>query len=275
MKYTLKTFILGCLATLMFSVNSADAQFLSYHLGVTGGVHNSNISIKDMPYNSKMNTGFGLAQEFRFSPFFSIQNNIMYQTLGGQSAYKDSFSTPDRDYIREFNYDETYNYATADLLFRLNIPFGDEPIVPYDKPYKKGFGINFFAGPQVGLLMGYSKSGSMNEMSRFSQDKDTIYYVRRNASATEDEDDELFVNPLDVSIIAGLGFQFVIDEKNTIGLDLRYQRSLLTIDYGYWNSIEYTLVESKPAFILTPIDVFHTSIGAQFSYRRRLFGRLY
>ncbi|QHT69369.1 PorT family protein [Rhodocytophaga rosea] len=150
--------------------------------------------------------GVGVNYSLTGDNFLSIQPEIIYTQKG--FAAKGSFLTVD--------YDGTYRLNYLELPLLLKLSFGNETIHAY---------VN--AGPSVGYLLNGRVRGSSNLLGTTASIDEPIEFTETPNTL---DITELDANRIEVSANAGIGIGYLISEKATLFLDIRYSLGVTDFD---------------------------------------------
>jgi opacity protein-like surface antigen len=236
----------GCFI-LIGSTNSLQAQ-TSYHLGIGAGLQSAKLNAERGEYNSIIGFHAGLINEFRFSDKFSIQADLFYSQKGGDRVisskkFEDSIVgyADNKEFWNIKQEDFRITYVDAHILFKYNIYFGYDRIIPYDRPGKRVF-LSVYGGPMIGYLTGFKRTAKADTTFIVKIAEDTIRQaeldLRNSIGKTKEDDFETFkssrgYDPIlktDLGITLGAGLNFLVGERMTVNFDIRYTHGLGTID---------------------------------------------
>lgn len=284
-------------AMIIFGLTTTTTAQSTYHVGVMLGGQYTNMSwdgpttVKMYDNTTKYNTWIGkysyqmgLAQELRLTEFVSVELDAMYSDRGAWHTNSDSTEFYDRVSFHHSSRDEDFKYLDGHLLFKINIPFGFERIVPYDRPGKRAF-ISVYGGPYFGYLMSYTSTGYSDTLTIYRQNRDSIItkgtgidrttYTKANFNNSIRKRDPVL--PMDIGATFGVGVNFLVGESGTFGLDFRYSMGMgTTIDnFMYGNrSINKADDPGANSVVYNYANVKHSNMF-QFliSYKIKLLGR--
>jgi hypothetical protein len=240
MKITISKLMKGKIACFLLILTGlitqkANAQ-VSYNLGLDVAPQLSFMSSNVGTYSSGIGFQGGITEELRFDDVFSLEWDAFYRESSVSRNYADSI-TGYYNVTKVFNISRTeqLTYFDGTVLFKFNIPLGYDRVVPYDRPGKRSF-LSFFIGPYFGTNLSYSSTGST----------DTTIYLknRRDSGYVKSNDNTAYTkstfasghfgqNPIlstDVGITVGAGIYFLVGERGTFNIDIRYSHSFGSID---------------------------------------------
>jgi hypothetical protein len=228
-----KKLILGAIALLGFTAHSNAQTSLTYNLGVIGGPQITNISTDLGSFSSRVGFNAGIAQELRIGSMFSVELDAIYSAHIADHKMQDSFAEG-LSYMqtRDVKTSDQFNYLEGHLLFKLNIPIGSKPIIPYDRPdYQKAW-ISIYAGPYYSHLMSYVRSGTITvTQTQFDTSIHTKTVITETGDATDAERKGVYTT--DIGVTAGIGLNLRMNDHWIFNVDARYSKGFSDIDAGY------------------------------------------
>lgn len=275
-----KSLVLGAIALLGFTAESNAQVSMNYNLGVIGGPQITGISTDKGSFSSRVGFNAGLAQELRIGGMFSIELDALYSAHIADHKMQDSFAVGGL-YMQTRNVktSDQFNYAEAHLLFKLNIPIGSKPIIPYDRPdYQKAW-ISIFAGPYYSHLLGYVRSGDITiTQTSFDTSVHTKTIITESGTATSKELSSVYTT--DFGVTAGVGLNLRMNDHWVFNIDARYSKGFSSIDAGFdgpYNGTEqgyygsyvpsaYTVkFPAQPPVFPKPFDVSFPALKYQYA----------
>lgn len=266
-KFTLRFGASVLLAALtFFSFGRAQAQ-VSFHLGGAVGPQYTTLQSNVGKYSGVIGAQAGISSELRIGQMFSTQLDILYSMNGASRNYYDSLIASGYYYVyRTYNSTERLTFIQPTLLFKLNIPLSGTRIVPYDLPDDNPNTISIFAGPYFGHLLSHTRSGS-KDSTVYDYSGNMLYTRNSKGNPSDFEKSGVFKN--DFGITAGVGMNFGISDKGTLGIDARFSKGFNNLDYGYFGQYYYD--ESSAQVGYSYAKVTNLQFGLLIAYRHRLF----
>ncbi|MBP7792487.1 MAG: outer membrane beta-barrel protein [Candidatus Goldbacteria bacterium] len=179
------------------AATSGREAFNPFHFGLKAGLNLANLTGDDVAKDADMLMGFcgGAFVSYAFTPWFSLQPEVLYSQKGTSYEYASSES----DYQSKESWN--LNYVEIPVLAKFSIPTGSAftPVI--------------YAGPAISIKTGAS-----------------IYNEKTISGITEKKTVNIseVINSTDFSLVAGAGVEIKVG-PGAITLEVRYDMGLTTI----------------------------------------------
>jgi hypothetical protein len=226
-------------ALMMMGATTANAQSgPSLYLGGMVVPQFTNFTSNYGKYSGSIGFQAGAAAELRFSPYFSAELDALVSLHSVYRAEHDSLMAVGY-FTTNYYYNTTEHamYVQVPLLAKLNIPLSGKRIIPYDLANNNPTSISIFAGPYIGYLLSYSRSGKIREVTTDANTGELISDSTLSASLTSS--DLNGIEKIDFGVTAGAGVNFGIGDKSTLSFEARFSKGFNPLDKGYFGYYTY------------------------------------
>ena len=300
--YLFRAIITGVLSFGMLFITSQSQAQTKWYLGGRAGPSLTNM-VGDFPgnnyklgYSGGATVGLAMGDDYNFS----IQADLMASLKGFNQKYEEVATIEDDRVVSktttEFDNDLNLGYLELPITAKYSLTLGGG-VFPYESR-KGSFHIDFFAGPYVGYLFGAGASFNTTQTN-------VVTFLDESGEKTNENKDEADIdggkfrvkgrdayglNPygnidtfsnvnipskltdglssIDIGVTAGLGISLDVGENGRLGLEGRFSRGMVSIDDGFFNSIEITGFDDnfKPQFEYEQADIKNVNMAAYLSY---------